>query len=359
MINSSHSSRATLFLLAASLAAGPLAADVTVSRLIKSGGFRGMGASETQTTEHYQGTNRRQDSTIKFTGALMGRMAGGDSVEITKVAEDKAYTLNPPKKSYRERTLSEAAQMMKKEGGPARQEKESKPTHRITKTDFKVDPTGEKKTINGFPCERYVVTMLVEAENIENKQKTQTRLVTNNWTTPETPALKTLQQEERTFNEAYLKKLGWDMSPRDAQQFGETGMAMMMGVDEKEMNPKMAELKKEMSKMKGVPVAMEIKWFIESDEAAKAMREAQKEAAAQRPPEAEDEGVDVSGGPSGILGGMAAKFAKNKMKASAEKKAEAKDDESSFSSYMEIREIKTGAVPADLFQVPAGYKLEK
>ncbi len=350
-----------VWLVSGILTTGAVWADVTVESVTKTGGVRGMGGSETTSTEFLQGTNRRADSTIKYDGKLMNRMAGGEKSEILLVSQDKAYHLDHKRKAYRESTLSGMAKQMEEmqKAGPEPEERaavDEKPTHRITQSEFKVNPTGEKKTLNGFNCEKYIVTMMIEAEELETKQKTKTRLVTDQWTTPETAALKQLSQAEKTFSEAYMKKLGWNLSARDAQQFGMAVMSASMGVSEKDMRARMEALKKEMSKVKGYPVATEVKWFMESDAMAQAA-EARREELANV--EEDDGSVDLSGGAAGILGGMAGKFARKKAAERKAAKPKSSGDEPAFSSYMEIRRVETAAIPGDKFQVPAGYKKAK
>jgi hypothetical protein len=342
----------------------PVFADVTVTRVTRSDGFRGMGAFESEFAVHYKGPNKREESNTKFKGAVMGRLAGGQRITIVRVEDDKVVMLDPKRKTYNETTITRAAEEMekaKKQAEGRREEsrgKESKPTHRVTKTEYKVTPTGEKKTINTYPCERYRVTMLVETENIETKQKSESRMEADYWNTAPDAALKSLEQEAMSFEKAYMKKLGVNVSPEEAQKFGLAAIAAGMGASEDQLKPKLAALQKETAKMKGTPIVTEVKWFMESEEVEAARRQAETEQAAQEKEE-KDDGVDLSGGASGVLGGFAGKMAKKKMQGSAEKRAAERGGKPVFSSYDEIREVKVAEIPAALFEVPAGYKPEK
>src|SRR5688572_23288937 len=66
--------------------AGPASADVTVRYRSSSGGFRGMGAFESQGTRSISDLKSREESTVKFTGAILGRVAGKKGgVQIVRV----------------------------------------------------------------------------------------------------------------------------------------------------------------------------------------------------------------------------------------------------------------------------------
>src|SRR5688572_25613419 len=109
----------------------PLFADVTVTRVTRSDGYRGMGAYEATSTERYKETSKREESKTKFKGAVMGRLAGGEQVTITRVADDKVIALDPKRKTYQESTITQAAekmeeareQMEKAEKGPGEEKR--------------------------------------------------------------------------------------------------------------------------------------------------------------------------------------------------------------------------------------------
>jgi len=95
----------------------------------------------------------------------------------------------------------------------------------VIRSEISVKETGEKKTVNGFECSRYIVTWLVETENIETKERSKTTMTNDLWNTPETKEIRTLQKEEMEYSKAYMKKLGLEMSPEDSRKLGMTAVA--------------------------------------------------------------------------------------------------------------------------------------
>jgi hypothetical protein len=344
-------------LAATVLAAAAAAADVTVSRVTTMDGFGG--GMTTETSDRIKGTNRRSDLNTKFGNALMNKMAGGARTEIVLVSEDKMLSLNPAKKTYRQGTISEMGKALEKARPQSGAKKESKSSYRVTKSSVKVEPTGEKKAIAGFPCERVRMTMVLEVENVETKAKSEMRLVTDNWNTPETGALKALREAEAAYGKAFAQKMGLDLSGPDADRWG-LGMAAMMGLSQDQMKANVGEMKKELAKMKGVAVVTEIAWYNKQEGAAKPKQ------AAPSASSAEDKGgmPSLSGGAGGFAAGLAGRMMAKKMEASAAKsragsEARASGEAPVFKSRTEIKSVSAGAVDSGMFQVPAGYKLEK
>ncbi|HEU5399451.1 MAG TPA: hypothetical protein VFV77_09205, partial [Gammaproteobacteria bacterium] len=85
--------------LCASLAAR---ADVKMERVTHFGGVFGMGANDTTSTDYLQGLKKRDESTVKFTGSVLGALQrfkhgdkGSQSVNIMRVDQNLLYDLNP------------------------------------------------------------------------------------------------------------------------------------------------------------------------------------------------------------------------------------------------------------------------
>src|SRR5215469_1950330 len=49
-------------------------ADVKMERVTHFGGFLGMGANDTTSTEYLQGLKKRDESNVKFTGSVLGAL---------------------------------------------------------------------------------------------------------------------------------------------------------------------------------------------------------------------------------------------------------------------------------------------
>lgn len=326
--------------------------DVTVERLNKSGGIQGIGATESAVVDKISGLKKHETSSVKMKGSvggLLGKIAGdmGSDV-ITEIDKDVVRTLDHKKKTYTEHPITLPKG---KEDPSARTDKakEDKPKVRIVRNEISVKDTGEKKTINGFDCNRYVVTWLIETENIETKERSKTIMTTDLWNTAETKEIRALQKEEFEFAQAYMKKLGLAVSPEDARKFGMAAVAGMFGDDEQAVQKKLQELQEKTANIKGYPIVTALKWEIESPETS---RQAAAEKAEKKP-----ESVELSGGIGGLLGGLAKMAAKKKVADNA--KEGATDAKVLFDFYSEVKKIDVSSIAPSDFEVPSGYKLVK
>jgi hypothetical protein len=366
-----HNILISLTLLVSFILCDIVNADVTLERFTQSSGFGGVGANEATSITQISGLKKREKMNMKLTGSLgkfVTKMGGPmETDSITDIDKDVVWTLDHKKKTYTENKIS--LEMEKMKGQPAtkeeEEEKEEKPKVKIIRNEFSVKETGEKKTINGFNCKKYLLIWLVETEDIETKEHAKNTMTSELWNTELTKELNALQKEEMEFNQAYLKKLGIEMSPEEAQKFGLGMMSGFLGTDEKATEENMKKLTKELSKVRGYTIASNIKWEHESDSMKKQKEESAKKEKMEEPEEEESEDVDVSQGIGGFLGGVAKKAATKKIK-EEKKKKEAEEKEKNkgkenvvFESYTEIKKISTSKIPQSEFSVPAGYKLVK
>jgi len=326
-----------LFLL---LGNSPAWGDATIETTFKTSGFKGMGASEGTTTKRYQGVKSYESAATKFTGAILSRLAGGaENISITRVDKGVSWNIDPKNKTY---TESPIEKFKEKEYPQQRGEKE-KPTARITKSEFTVKKTGASETINGFPCEEYLISWLLEWENIETKAKSSSTMNMNLWTTPETGTIQKVQAEEQAFHKAYAQKLGISLSPEETKQLGMAAFAAMSGAPPEETEKGFIRLKNEMAKIKGYPIRSVMNWNVEGEKGTPAARE-------ERPAEPP---AESSGGISGILGGLTSRFLQKKTE---ERTAPAGGKEAPFfSSTMEVKSLNADSVSPELFEIPAGY----
>lgn len=315
--------------------------DATIETSFKTGGFKGMGASEGISIRRYQGDRKWESSSLRFTGAFLSKIAGGgENTTITRIDRGVYWTLDPKNQTYTEHPI---LLPKVKEGKPDKtsqaQQSDETPKVRITKSEFTVKKTGASETINGFPCEEYSVIWLLEIEDIQTKAKSQSIMTTNLWTTPEAATIRKAQTEEQKFELALLKKLGSDISQEEAKQMGLAVFASMSGASENEIKKGLSRVKNEMSKIKGYPIRTIITWVLEGEEGKISKETAQK-----------DESIDISGGVGGLLSGLAGRM--------VQKKAEEKMDSKGapfFNSTIEVKSININQVSADTFEIPVGY----
>jgi hypothetical protein len=314
--------------------------DVTVESTYKTSGIKGMGEAEGTSSQRYQGDKKWESQTTRFTGAILSRLVGeSGNVTITRVDKGVIWNLDTKKKTYQENPL--VPPKSKTDDREARDPKDSKPTARISKSEFTVKKTGASETINGFPCEEYLVTWLLEIEDLETKAKTRSTMTTNLWTTPETPLTRKVREEESVYNKALAKKLGMDLSPEEAKKMGLMAMGALMKADSEEMQKGLIRVKNEMAKIQGYPIRTTINWNVEGDKGAPGSQEEKT----GKPERAE--------GIGGLLGGLGGKLASKK----TEDKGAGQGGGSApfFSTTVEIKSMAAEGLPNETFEIPSGY----
>ena len=323
------------------LANGLAWGDATIESTVKTGGIKGMGASEGTLIKRYQRDKKWESVSTKFTGAILSRVAGGsESTNITRVDKGVYWNLDPKNRTYVERPI----EPFKKEDLSKERGEKEKPKARVTKSEFTVKKTGASETINGFPCEEYLITWLLEMEELETKAKSRNTMTTNLWTTPETATIRKAQAEEQEFQKAYAQKIGLSISPDEAKQLGMEALGGMSGAPPEEIQKGMMRVKEEMAKIKGYPIRSVVGWTLEGEKgtAASKAEGTSSETASESPK-----------GIGGLLGGLTGKITQ---KMAGEKPSSTGGKEGPFfSSITEVKTISVDSISGEVFEVPAGY----
>jgi hypothetical protein len=329
--------------LAVAFGTGTARADVTVERTMKSGGFRGLGGGDSTMVEKLSGLRKHDVSTMKMSGFL-GKMTGDLGVdEITDIQKDVVWKLDHKKKTYTESPITPPPQPKEEERGkPGREEKREKSNVRVVRNEVTVKELGDKKKIGEFDCTHYQIVWVVETENTETKERAESTMTSDLWTTPETAETRALMKEEREFTQAWLKKIGWDMTDEETRKMGLAMVGAMIGGDEESFKKGAKEVAAKMEKIKGYPIGTGIKWMLKGSG-----------------------GAAGGGGGEGVpdiakgLGGLMSAFGKKGGKGGggeAAKSGEAAGPTPVFETYTEIRTISTASLPDADFMPPAGYK---
>ena len=316
-------------------------ADATIESTVKSSGFKGMGAFEGAATKRYQGEKMWDSTSTKFTGAIMSRITGGsENATITRVDKGVYWTLDPKNKTCLERPIEAI-----KRGEPGKEKPDQEKSKvRVTKSEFSVKKTGASETINGFPCEEYLITWLLEMEDLETKAKSRSTMTNNLWTTPETATIRKAAAEEKAFHKAYAQKVGLQISPEEGKQMGMEMFAAMSGASKEEMERGFARVKEEMGKVKGYPIRSVVNWSMEGD------KPVTPEKGGSPSSESSSDAVKSVGGfLSGLSKGITQKVMGDKGS------AQGQTEGGSFSTTYEVKAIQADSVPADVFEIPAGY----
>ncbi|MGB2906384.1 MAG: hypothetical protein WBB73_04745 [Candidatus Aminicenantaceae bacterium] len=303
--------------------------------------FKGMGKFTSQQEIRITGDKKMTDSKDKFKGeGILGKTLGsaflksGETGEIINLTEMMIYDLNHKAKEYKIRAIEKLEAGTDSGDVEAVQDEdteEEESSIRIIKSEFGVNDTGEQKTINDFPCQKYIVTWLTEWENMETGEKGTDRLSTDVWATPLSDDLRQAQEQENQFNREYMKRLGFDVDELQQAILGTNWMSILSSVGQGGVQPRSGgtDFGSEMKKIEGYPVVIDGKYF------------------AKREGGPADEKAEEGGGLKGKLG----RFAKKAV--SGDKKD---SNEPAFTYYTEVIELDPASVGDDTFQVPAGYK---
>ena len=320
-------------------------ADVTVTSVTHFGGFMGMGANDTTSREYIQGDRKREESTMKFTGSILSKLAGTHkSVKIYRVDKNEIIQLKPESHSYTllPMTVKNARQASNPNPRTGQSDRNSSGRQdqnhtRVIRNDLTVKATGKRKRISGYNCKEYLMTWLVVTEDTRTKQRSKSVMTSDFWTTPATHSLKVLKEDKAAYDHAYLKRLGIDLSPQMQNQFGLNMLGLMSGKSQK-------DLKKALNKIHGYPIETSVKWQsnAKDNESGTNNTAANGEQALKK----------VAGNLGNMLGGLF----NHKAAAPQPAKPAAGDMKTIFSSTTRIKDVSIGRIQAGLFRVPPGYK---
>jgi hypothetical protein len=304
--------------------------------------FKGFGRFSTSQSEKVVPQKHWVDSQNDFKGkGLLGGLAGktvlrsGNFGEITDLPALSVYRLDPKKREYTVSPIKNLSEEMKGEEKGAEKPAEEKAAEsdvKIIKSEFKVEETGESQTINAFQATKYVITWVVEWENIRTGEKGTNSLESVVWATPYTDVIVKAQEEEHKYFRAYMKAIGLDQDKIQQDVLGTNWMSMLDGMNAAKGRPgvsgSIAKGAGEMKKIKGYPVLIDGKYSVVSD----------------RP-----QGAAEEERPKGLLGGLAKKVLKKKPSGEEAK-------EPTLTYHIEVLEISLVDLADTDFQVPVDYK---
>jgi hypothetical protein len=214
---------------------------------------------------------RRTDSVVGLDNRFLNSMVGDTrTAEIVRLDKKLVWTLNPPKQTYKECPLlgcnPPKQPTPEKPRKPEQQTEPSESSCPLTlkRNDFKVQATGERKTINAFNTERFQINWTVEVTD-KQKRSTVNSVLLDMWTTPETGAIRDVHSIQETFQKRWLAAIGASdhpfgrYVPRDV-------MASMGALMRTPGSTKgMAAWAGEMKKVRGYPILLTLSWSAEGN----------------------------------------------------------------------------------------------
>lgn len=315
--------------------------------------FKNLANYTTTETTRIEGEKKRADSQseIKGHGVLKNALIkvflkSGNTGEITDLKDMKIYDMDHGRKTYTVRDIkpfstegnmkADEDKMETKSQNDKEQRAEKDTTIKIIRREFKVEDTGEKKTINNFECNKYIILWVMEWENLNNKEYGTDSLFSSVWTTPVSGTLQKVNQDEMEFNSAYMKKMGFDIPAMQQDMMGLHWISIMNGMNNTDDNSTagLSSEWKKLDKIKGMPVVVDGDYF--------AIRPEQ-ESKVEKKEESKPKSV------RGLFG----RFAKKTI----EKKLEApKETGPDLHFYTEVMQYGQGNFSNEIFSVPSDYK---
>jgi hypothetical protein len=334
---------------------GVVRSDVTVQRLVKSGGFGGFGAFETTEKLMISGDKECTKGTTKFSGKFSSLMNKGakEATSITRLDKELIWNLDPDKKTYTELTFEQMRKMMESMGSlggilnQAKADSLRKAMEKLSST-VEVNKTGEKKTISGLECERVILTMRSEIKDTIGNVTDTTWVKNDLWMAP----IDKVSSELRNFDLKMAEKMG----------FAEGGpMAGLLN----QYADAMKKLQDKLKELNGYPLASTFSIVTTTHAQDKAKAEAPvKDTTQQQTAQEEETPITEQKGVKSALGGLFKKKAKEETKKKEEQKQKEEQEKALAPQgpkivvevTTETQSISTSSVDASLFEIPAGYK---
>lgn len=301
--------------------------------------FGKFGTFSNVQTEMISRLKKATDSDSEFKGkGLLGKLAGkfalrsGEETRIFNLSEMTETEIDHRKKTYTVQPIEKYSPEDVEEPDEYEEETEmgeEESDIKIIRNEFSVDKTGESRTINGFPSQKYAVTWILEWENIRTGEKGTNRLLTDIWTTPLTGDLQKGREIEQEFSREHMQRMGVDLQELQEEMLGTNWLSIFSRMDSQSQapDPDASRFADEMGKIEGYPVVIDGKYFTETEGG---------------PQEEEESGI------GGLLGGLAKKAIKKDKKDDP--------DQPALSYYIELLEYQTTGIPETEFQPPAGYQ---
>jgi len=304
------------------------------------------------------------ESTSKMIGKLMKfvpRLKGSHTGTVTRLDKGMLYTVDYEGKSYTEMSLAEmgaqAKQALSQLGAqqqPPPPEGEKPPEVTCDPAEFSATNTGEKKDVVGLSARLTKIEGRQTCTNKETKETCTLSYVLGLWNAPVQGSLADLQ----AFMVRQAKAMGFDMNSLQSQTAA-AGALLPGGA------AGMEAALKELRKIEGYPVSTSFEIFTEGTCGA----------ASPGSGESAEGGAEPASGDSSsssMAGGMKKLFSKFKKKDdSAAATDEAKKTETApatpgqpgksklFGMKSEIVSLSSSSVPAEHFEIPAGFKKEE
>jgi hypothetical protein len=229
-------------------------------------GTAGFPSFETTTLTYTRANMQRSESISKGDGVISRFLDGDTTVRIERLDRKLAWTLDAKNKRATECPLKGCpGPIPRKPPAKKTDDKSRDPECRLKSkaTTVSMEPTGQKRSINGFDAEQYDIKWQVTFRDNASRQSTSTISI-DLWTTPATPQLTDATALEKAFAARRDKILGIDSDTDQAMILPAEVGRMINSYLSPSVSPAdranvLASAKK-LDKVKGQPILMTVKW---------------------------------------------------------------------------------------------------
>ena len=190
----------------------PINATAVLETRTVNAGIQDFPAFDRATLSYTRANMQRTEFSPKGSGPISPFIDVAADVRIERLDRKLAWALYPKSKQVTECPLKGCSAPIPKKlptRKPAVDDKAGDPTCRLklVYTTLTVEPTGQKRSINGFDAEQYDIKWLVTFRDNASRKSTSTVNI-DLWTTPVTPELENAKALERGFTLARDKIFG-------------------------------------------------------------------------------------------------------------------------------------------------------
>lgn len=216
------------------LAVGLTWGDLAFEQFTKVSGFMGAGANEITSKVMIKGDRQKAETSSKVAGGSGAGQASQSAITIIRLDKKVMWNFSPTMKTYMEIDISKIKDIAKAltPDKVAKDKTQAKPS-------IETKMTGEKKTINGFDCERVFFSMRIKVTNPQTGEVGDGVFTNEMWVT-DMPRVKA---ELNDFNKKFAAIIG-------SEDAGQQMLSAMLGIGEIEY----AEFQKKVKEIKGMPI---------------------------------------------------------------------------------------------------------
>ncbi len=317
--------------------------------------FKGIGTYQIQSTFKTQNNIQLHDSQKDFKGSgFTGNMLAkfvlkpGHTARVINLDKSQVIDINHNRKAFRIKPLRKQSVNPLTDGDDEESgmnqdtESSNESDIKIIRNEFDVKKTGNSKTINGFPCNEYLITWVVEWQNINTQKSGIDSLSSHVWTTAVTSEMKAAEAEERSFASQLSHTLDLGLDDQHSQMLGLHWLAMFQALNQQQDHTgaiNEEEWTQKLKRIKGYPVLTDGKYFVYSKTPQNKVKE-------------KEEKINYRSKRSIFSGIMKKAFSKKKKKVTQKTGIR----KANFSFHTEMKMLKSASIPASAFQPPAGYR---